>query len=171
MVNTHDLAHDFLGVVEGVAIAAAHTIGRGDQFLSDHVAVAEMRTRLENVPINGRIVIGEGERDSAPMLHVGERVGRGGSELPYMDIAVDPLEGTNLCATGAPRAIAVLAASECGGLLQAPDIYMQKLVVGPQSKGAVCLDAPVERQLAGNCQVSWPRHIGARGCSARSQAT
>ncbi len=147
MVNSQDLAHDFLGVVEHVAIAAAHTIGRGDRFHSDHVAVAEMRTRLENVPIDGRIVIGEGERDLAPMLHVGECVGRGGSEFPKIDIAVDPLEGTNLCAMGAPRAISVLAASERGGLLQAPDIYMQKLVVGPQSKGAVCLDAPVRDNL------------------------
>ncbi len=147
MVNTHDLAQDFLGVVERVAIAVAHTIGRGDRFHSDHAAVVEMRARLENVPINGRIVIGEGERDAAPMLHVGERVGRGGSELPNIDIAVDPLEGTNLCATGAPRAIVVLAASERGGLLHAPDIYMQKLVVGPQSKDAVCLDAPVRDNL------------------------
>lgn len=147
MFKFQDLAHEFLGVVERVAIATARTIGRGDRYHSDHVAVSEMRTRLENVSINGRIVIGEGERDEAPMLHIGECVGRGGSEFPEIDIAVDPLEGTNLCAIGAPRAITVLAASERGGLLQAPDIYMQKLIVGPQSKDAVCLDAPVAHNL------------------------
>ena len=103
------------------------------------------------VPIDGRVVIGEGERDKAPMLYIGEQVGKAASEgtegLPEIDIAVDPLEGTNLCATGAPNAIAVLAAAERGGLLHAPDIYMEKLVVGPRSKHAVALDAPVADNL------------------------
>ena len=98
-------------------------MGHGDRHHSDHVAVSEMRSRLENVSINGRIVIGEGERDKAPMLHIGECVGQGGSEFPDIDIAVDPLEGTNLCAIGAPGAVTVLAASEQCGLLQPPDIY------------------------------------------------
>ena len=145
-----DLSLAFLDVVEQAAIACAHTMGQGDRHRSDRVAVEAMRRRLDQVPIDGRVVIGEGERDEAPMLYIGERVGRGvdgGGALPEIDIAVDPLEGTNLCATGAPRAIAVLAASERGGLLHAPDVYMQKLVVGPQSKRSVDLDAPVAHNL------------------------
>jgi fructose-1,6-bisphosphatase class II len=110
-----------------------------------------MRKVMDSVPIDGTIVIGEGERDEAPMLYIGEKVGQintkdaGGRQvaLDEVDIAVDPLEGTNLCATGAPNAIAVLAASERGGLLHAPDLYMEKLVVGPSSKHAVHLDASV----------------------------
>ena len=148
--TSEDLTSGFLDVVEQAAIACAHTMGRGDRHLSDRVAVEAMRARLDRVPIDGRVVIGEGERDKAPMLYIGERVGQGanGEEgLPEIDIAVDPLEGTNLCATGAPRAIAVLAASERGGLLHAPDIYMQKLVVGAQSKNSVNLDAPVGHNL------------------------
>ena len=145
-----DLSLAFLDVVEQAAIACAHTMGQGDRHRSDRVAVEAMRKRLDRVPIDGRVVIGEGERDEAPMLFIGERVGRGAGGdggLPEIDIAVDPLEGTNLCATGAPRAIAVLAASERGGLLHAPDVYMQKLVVGPQSKRSVDLDAPVAHNL------------------------
>ena len=145
-----DLSLAFLDVVEQAAIACAHTMGQGDRHRSDRVAVEAMRRRLDQVPIDGRVVIGEGERDEAPMLYIGERVGRGAAgdgALPEIDIAVDPLEGTNLCATGAPRAIAVLAASERGGLLHAPDVYMQKLVVGPQSKRSVDLDAPVAHNL------------------------
>ena len=109
-----------------------------------------MRSRLDSVPIDGRVVIGEGERDKAPMLYIGEEVGRGSKGevgLTQVDIAVDPLEGTNLCATGAPRAIAVLAASERGGLLHAPDVYMEKLVEGAQSKESVDIDAPVAHNL------------------------
>ena len=149
--SSSELAYGFLDVVEQAAIACAHTMGQGDRHRSDRVAVEAMRARLDHVPIDGRVVIGEGERDKAPMLYIGERVGRGASgeekEFPEIDIAVDPLEGTNLCATGAPRAIAVLAASERGGLLHAPDIYMQKLIVGAQSKNAVNLDAPVAHNL------------------------
>jgi fructose-1,6-bisphosphatase class II len=105
------------------------------------------------VPINGTIVIGEGERDEAPMLYIGEKVGLGAvseaiaARLPAIDIAVDPLEGTNLCATGAPNALVVLAASSRGGLLHAPDLYMQKLVVGPAAKSAVQLDASVRDNM------------------------
>ena len=149
-MRAEELSHAFLDVVEQAAIACAHTMGQGDRHRSDRVAVEAMRARLDHVPIDGRVVIGEGERDQAPMLYIGERVGRGaaGDEgLPEIDIAVDPLEGTNLCATGAPRAIAVLAASERGGLLHAPDVYMQKLVVGAQSKRSVDLDAPVAHNL------------------------
>ena len=145
-----ELSQAFLDVVEQAAIACAHTMGQGDRHRSDQVAVEAMRARLDSVPIDGRVVIGEGERDKAPMLYIGERVGRGANGengLPPIDIAVDPLEGTNLCATGAPRAIAVLAASERGGLLHAPDVYMEKLVVGAQSKRSVDLDAPVTHNL------------------------
>src|SRR5436190_1199666 len=149
-----DLSLDFLRVVEQAAIACAHTMGQGDRHASDHVAVEAMRQAMDTVPIDGTIVIGEGERDEAPMLFIGEKVGmahalRGGSAagFPQVDIAVDPLEGTNLCATGAPNAIAVLAASSKGGLLHAPDLYMEKLVVGPSSKDLVSLDAPVEQNL------------------------
>jgi fructose-1,6-bisphosphatase class II len=126
------------------AIAAARTMGQGDRKYSDQVAVESMRHELENVDIDGTIVIGEGERDEAPMLFIGEKVGKGGFPV---DIAVDPLEGTNLCATGTPNAIAVMAAAEKGGLLNAPDIYMDKLVVGPSSRGQVDINAPVEDNL------------------------
>ncbi len=147
-----DLSLEFLRVVEQAAIACGHTMGQGDRHKSDQVAVEAMRQTLDSVPIDGTIVIGEGERDEAPMLFIGERVGMaaradGPMALPKIDIAVDPLEGTNLCATGAPNALAVLAASEGGGLLHAPDLYMEKLVVGPSAKGAVSLDAPVEENL------------------------
>ena len=145
-----EISQAFLDVVEQAAVACAHTMGQGDRHRSDQVAVEAMRARLDHVPIDGRVVIGEGERDKAPMLYIGERVGRGANgeeDLPQIDIAVDPLEGTNLCATGAPRAIAVLAASERGGLLHAPDVYMEKLVVGAQSKRSVDLDAPVAHNL------------------------
>src|SRR5262245_2926774 len=150
-----DLSLEFLRVVEQAAIACAHTMGQGDRHGSHQVAVEAMRKVMDSVPIDGTIVIGEGERDEAPMLYIGERVGmahalgRGAAgAFPQVDIAVDPLEGTNLCATGAPNAIAVLAASSKGGLLHAPDLYMEKLVVGPSSKDAVSLDAPVAENLS-----------------------
>jgi fructose-1,6-bisphosphatase class II len=147
-----DLSLEFLRVVEQAAIACAHTMGQGDRHLSDQAAVEAMRREMDTVPIDGTIVIGEGERDEAPMLFIGEKVGlalqaTGNRTFDGVDIAVDPLEGTNLCATGAADAIAVLAAAEKGGLLHAPDIYMDKLVVGPSSKHVVELDAPVRDNL------------------------
>src|SRR5438874_1886192 len=145
------LSLDFLRVVENAAIAAARTMGFGDRHHADEVAVEAMRKTMDSVEIDGTIVIGEGERDEAPMLYIGEKVGLATHApkalFPQVDIAVDPLEGTNLCATGAANAIAVLAASERGGLLHAPDLYMEKLVVGPSCKGAVDLDAPVADNL------------------------
>lgn len=143
------LEQDFIRVTEAAAIAAAKTMGLGAREHSDAVAVEAMRKELDDLPVAGRVVIGEGERDEAPMLYVGEEFGRraGLDDATGVDIAVDPLEGTNLCATGAPGAVAVLAASERGGLLHAPDIYMEKLVVGPTSRGAVHLDAPVAENL------------------------
>ena len=142
-----ELSLEFLRVVEKAAIAAARTMGYGDRHQADEAAVKAMRAELSGVSIRGRIVIGEGERDQAPMLYSGEEVGNGAAGAPGIDIAVDPLEGTNLCATGSPNAIAVIAASEPGGLLHAPDIYMEKLAVGPSCKGAVELDAPVKDNL------------------------
>ncbi len=148
-----ELSLDFLRVCEAAAIAAARTMGQGDRKYSDHVAVEAMREVMDTVPMRGRVVIGEGERDEAPMLYIGEEVGGGfsGGEgagfCPEVDIAVDPLEGANLCALGANNAIAVLAAAERGGLLNAPDIYMDKIVVGPSSRGVVDIDAPVKDNL------------------------
>ncbi|HEU5451242.1 MAG TPA: class II fructose-bisphosphatase [Terriglobales bacterium] len=145
-----DLALELLRVVENAAIASARTMGQGDRKHADHVATEAMRATMDTVPMKGRIVIGEGERDEAPMLYIGEEVGAefpDNMTVPHVDIAVDPLEGTNLCATGSPGAITVLAASEKGGLLHAPDCYMDKIVVGPSCKGVVELDAPVEHNL------------------------
>jgi len=152
-----DLSLEFLRVVEQAAIACAHTMGQGDRHGSDQVAVEAMRKVMDTVPIDGTIVIGEGERDEAPMLYIGEKVGMPYAKDPVpgprpatfteVDIAVDPLEGTNLCATGANNAIAVLAVSDRGGLLHAPDLYMEKLVVGPSSKDHVSLDATVKENL------------------------
>jgi fructose-1,6-bisphosphatase class II len=153
MKAERELSLDFLRVCEAAAIESAKTMGQGDRKHSDHVAVEAMREVMDTVPMRGRIVIGEGERDEAPMLYIGEELGGGSysaearSEFPEVDIAVDPLEGTNLCALGANNAIAVLAAAERGGLLNAPDIYMDKIVVGPSCKGAVDIDAPVADNL------------------------
>jgi fructose-1,6-bisphosphatase II / sedoheptulose-1,7-bisphosphatase len=145
------LSLEFLRVVEQAAVAAARTMGQGDRHKADNVAVEAMRQVMDGVPMDGTIVIGEGERDEAPMLYIGERVGAAQHNKTYhyppVDIAVDPLEGTNLCATGSPNAIAVLAASEKGGLLHAPDLYMEKIIVGPDARGAVELDAPVADNL------------------------
>lgn len=141
----------FLRATEKAAIAAARTMGYGNRKYSDQVAVESMREELGRLKMRGRVVIGEGERDKAPMLYVGEELGKGYEEgnqhLPEVDIAVDPLEGTNLCALGTPNSIAVLAASERGGLLHAPDIYMDKIVVGPTAAPAVSLTASIEDNL------------------------
>jgi fructose-1,6-bisphosphatase class II len=151
--SERELSLDFLRVTEAAAIASAQTMGQGERKHSDHVAVEAMREVMDTVPMRGRIVIGEGERDEAPMLYIGEELGGGNysaeekANFPEVDIAVDPLEGTNLCAKGLNNAIAVLAASERGGLLNAPDIYMDKIVVGPACKGAIDIDAPVKDNL------------------------
>src|SRR6516225_2334405 len=143
-----DLSLEVLRVVEDSAIASARTMGMGDAKTADHAAVEAMRRCMDTIPMDGTIVIGEGERDQAPMLYIGEKVGALNSAAEIVvDIAVDPLEGTNLCATGAGGAITVLAASEKGGLLHAPDCYMEKIIIGPAAKGAVELDAPVKHNL------------------------
>jgi fructose-1,6-bisphosphatase II len=135
---------DFVKVTESAALAASRWMGRGERNIADGAAVEKMRDALNDMEIAGRIVIGEGERDEAPMLFIGEELGRGGPEI---DIAVDPVEGTNLVANGLPNSIAVMAIAERGGLLHAPDSYMQKLAVGPKAAPYVHIDAPVAENL------------------------
>jgi len=135
---------DFVKVTESAALAASRWMGRGERDAADGAAVEKMREALGEMEIAGRIVIGEGERDEAPMLYIGEEVGAGGVEV---DIAVDPVEGTNLVANGLPNSIAVMAISERGGLLRAPDTYMKKLAVGRKAAPYVHIDAPVRENL------------------------
>ena len=143
-----DLASDAVNVVEAAAIAAAALVGRGDEKAADQVAVDAMRTALNSLDIDGKIVIGEGERDEAPMLYIGEKVGTGRG--PRVDIALDPLEGTTLTAKAMANALAVLAMSPDGGMLHAPDTYMDKIAIGPgYPEGVVDLDAePADNALA-----------------------
>ena len=136
---------ELVRITEAAAIASAHWLGHGDNTNADRAAVEAMRRAMDEVSFNGTIVIGEGERDQAPMLFIGEKVGRG--DGPEVHIAVDPLEGTNLVAKGRSNAVAVMAVSEPGGLLHAPDTYMEKLVVGAPAKGKVDLDRPVKENL------------------------
>ena len=142
----HSLTFKLLEATEVGAMAAARTAGFGDKIQADFEAVKAMRECLNRVEFRGRVVIGEGERDEAPMLYIGEELGTGRGE--EVDIAVDPLENTNATAIFGPRAISVLAASERGGLFHAPDMYMNKLIVGPENIGKVHLDWPVEKNLA-----------------------
>jgi fructose-1,6-bisphosphatase II / sedoheptulose-1,7-bisphosphatase len=130
-------------VTERAAVSAARFSGRGDKMAADQAAVDAMRRELNKMPIDGTIVIGEGERDKAPMLFIGEKVGTSGG--PKVDIAVDPLDGTTLCAKDAPGAVATMAMAEGGTLLNAPDVYMQKIAIGPgYDKGVIELDAPAD---------------------------
>lgn len=130
-----NLALEFVRVTEMAAIASARLMGRGDEKAADQAAVDAMRSMLDSVDCNGVIVIGEGERDEAPMLFIGEKVGSGVG--PELEIAVDPLEGTTICATGGYNSISVMAIGEKGKLLNAPDTYMNKIAVGPQAKGHI----------------------------------
>ena len=136
------LALDLVRVTEAAAIASARVMGRGDRMGADKLATEAMRAAMDEIEMQGTIVIGEGERDEAPMLYIGEQVGIAGTEDPAIDIAVDPLEGTNLVATGSSNAITVLAASERGGLVHAPDTYLEKLCVGPGAAGKVDITLP-----------------------------
>jgi len=136
------LALEMAYVTEAAAIASARLMGRGDRNEADRVATEAMRAAMDEVEMHGTIVIGEGERDEAPMLYIGERVGAAVEGAPEIDIAVDPLEGTNLVATGSANAITVLAASERGGLVHAPDTYLEKLCVGPLAAGHVDITRP-----------------------------
>jgi fructose-1,6-bisphosphatase II len=144
-----NLALEVVRVTELAAIAAARLMGRGEKNLSDQAAVDAMRRAFDTLQIQGTVVIGEGERDEAPMLFIGEKVGRWGTDDPGIDIALDPLEGTNLCAYGRPGAIAVVALAERGHLLNAPDTYMEKLAVGPRARGTIDLrKSPTENLRA-----------------------
>ncbi len=136
-MSNKNLALELVRVTEAAALSCARLMGRGDGKTADAAAVEAMRRAFNHVSIRGRIVIGEGERDEAPMLYIGEEVGAWDEEDPEMDIAVDPLEGTNLCAYGRDGSLAVIAASERGGLLHAPDIYMDKIAVGPDAVGVI----------------------------------
>ncbi len=138
---------DLVRVVEEAAIASARLMGSGEKDAADEAATEAMRARLNELDIHGRIVIGEGDRDEAPMLYIGEELGSGKKGVPQIDIAVDPLEGTNLCASGSNGAITVMAISERGGLLHAPDIYMNKLIVAPEAAGQVDINAPVKKNI------------------------
>ena len=139
-----ELSMEFVRVTEAAAIASARGVGRGDKNGIDQLAVDAMRKMFDTVHINGTVVIGEGEMDEAPMLYIGEEVGAGG---PDVDIAVDPVEGTNLVAKGQNGAIAVIAIAPKGCLLHAPDMYMDKIAVGPRAKGCINIDDPVSVNL------------------------
>ncbi|MGL4440017.1 MAG: class II fructose-bisphosphatase [Bosea sp. (in: a-proteobacteria)] len=140
------LSMELVRVTERAAVASAMLRGRGNEKAADQAAVDAMRRELNKLPIDGEIVIGEGERDEAPMLFIGERVGN--KRGPKVDIAVDPLEGTTLCAKDMPGAIAVMAMANAGSLLYAPDVYMNKIAIGPgYSKGVVDLDASPEENI------------------------
>jgi fructose-1,6-bisphosphatase II len=142
-MQDRNLALEVVRITEAAALASARLMGRGDRKLADNVAVQAMRVAFDALDIRGTVVIGEGERDEAPMLFIGEQVGHGWKEpnstSPKVDIAVDPLEGTNLCATGAPDAICVIAIADDGQFLNAPDTYMQKIAVGPEARGVIDL--------------------------------
>ena len=139
-----ELALEIVRVTEQAALAAGRWTGKGDKHMVDEVATEAMRKVLNDLPIAGTVVIGEGEMDEAPMLYIGESLGKGG---PEVDIAVDPVEGTTVAAKGLPNAVTVIAISEKGGLFHAPDIYMEKLIVPPPAAGKVGLDWPVEANL------------------------
>ncbi|MBT9154553.1 MAG: Fructose-1,6-bisphosphatase class 2 [Firmicutes bacterium] len=141
-----ELALEFVRVTEAAAIASGRLMGRGQKEAADKAAVDAMRAMLDTVQIKGTVVIGEGEMDEAPMLYIGEQVG--GAQFPEVDIAVDPLEGTSLVAKGLPNAISVLAVAPKGGLLHAPDMYMDKIAVGPEARGCIDIEAPIGDNLA-----------------------
>jgi fructose-1,6-bisphosphatase class II len=135
-----NLALEFVRITEAAALASAKWMGRGDEKAADQAAVDAMRKAFDTVRIDGTVVIGEGERDEAPMLYIGEKVGFKREDSPAIDIALDPLEGTTICAKGGVGAISVIACAEKGGFLHAPDTYMEKIAAGPLAKGAIDLD-------------------------------
>ncbi len=139
-----NLALEFVRITEAAALASSKFMGRGDEKAADQAAVDAMRKAFNSVRVFGTVVIGEGERDEAPMLYIGEKVGVGTASDPHVDIALDPLEGTTICATGGVGAISVIAVAESGHFLHAPDTYMQKIAVGPEAKGIIDIQAPVE---------------------------
>ena len=142
-----NLALNLARVTEAAALGSAKYMGRGDKNIADQAAVDSMRKMFDTININGVVVIGEGEMDEAPMLYIGEKIGRGKDIDLEVDIAVDPVDGTVLIAKGLPNAIAVVAIAPRGHLLNAPDMYMDKIAVGPRAKGVVDLNAPVQENL------------------------
>lgn len=132
-----NFALEFVRVTEAAALASARLMGMGDEKAADHAAVEAMRGMLSSIDFDGKVVIGEGERDEAPMLYIGEKVGSG--KGPRLDLALDPLEGTTICAKGGNNALSVIAIAEEGKFLHAPDTYMWKIAVGPEAKGAIDL--------------------------------
>lgn len=142
-----NLALELVRVTEAAALAAARTMGRGDSHGSDQAAVEAMRVAFSGLDIDGTIVIGEGERDEAPMLYIGEKVGMAEASSPKVDIALDPLEGTSLCAYGRPGALAVAAMGSAGCFLHAPDTYMKKIAVGPRGRGVVDIQLSATENL------------------------
>lgn len=141
-----NFALEFVRVTEAAALESARLMGRGDEKAADHAAVEAMRKSLNQVQFEGRVVIGEGERDEAPMLYIGEKVGKGGG--PKLDLALDPLEGTTICATGGNNSVSVIAIAEEGKFLHAPDTYMLKIAVGPEARGAISLSNTPTQNLA-----------------------
>ena len=143
-----NLALEFVRITEAAALASSRWMGRGDEKAADQAAVDAMRKAFNSVRIHGTVVIGEGERDEAPMLYIGEQVGlaieQDDPDAPHIDIALDPLEGTTICATGGSGAVSVIAVAERGNFLHAPDTYMEKIAAGPAAKGVIDLDAPAE---------------------------
>jgi len=135
-----NLALEFVRITEAAALASAKWMGRGQEKAADQAAVDAMRKAFDSVRIDGTVVIGEGERDEAPMLYIGEKVGLKRDDSPAIDIALDPLEGTTICATGGVGAISVIAVAERGGFLHAPDTYMDKIATGPEAKGVIDID-------------------------------
>jgi fructose-1,6-bisphosphatase class II len=151
-----NFALEFVRVTEAAALESARLMGRGDEKAADHAAVEAMRKMLNSIQFDGKVVIGEGERDEAPMLYIGEKVGKGGG--PKLDLALDPLEGTTICARGGNNSLSVIAIAEEGRFLHAPDTYMEKIAVGPDAKGAISLEASATENLrniaqAKKCQI------------------
>lgn len=142
-----NLALEFVRITEAAAISSARWMGRGESDLADQAAVDAMRKAFDSVSIHGTVVIGEGERDEAPMLFIGEEVGKRSSDSPKVDIALDPLEGTSICARGGVGAISVIAVAEKGAFLHAPDTYMDKIACGPAGKGAIHIEASPEENI------------------------
>ncbi len=150
-VMDRNLAIELVRVTEAAALSASLLVGHGDEKKADQAAVDAMRKALNVLPIDGTVVIGEGERDEAPMLYIGEKVGKGGAQL---DIALDPLEGTTITATGGPNALAVIAMAESGGFLNAPDVYMDKIAIGPNyPEGIIDLDNSVQQNVKNIAQA------------------
>ncbi|MGZ3772127.1 MAG: class II fructose-bisphosphatase [Pseudobdellovibrionaceae bacterium] len=144
-----NLALEFVRVTEAAALASARWVGRGEEKTADAAAVDAMRKAFDSIHMDGTVVIGEGERDEAPMLYIGERVGLKSEDAPPLDIALDPLEGTTICATGGPGSISVIAVAEHGKFLHAPDTYMDKIACGPAARGKIDIDkSPTENIYA-----------------------